>query len=554
MRFSSRMIATAVLAAFLVPAFSLVAGETAHASTGAANAAANPYASSFSAPMPAAMPASGNLNLDTPSMEIFLGYSYLRAVPTLAAGNRLVWMNGGSASFAYYFNRSLAIVADVGDYTNSQMHFTGAYTGTIDTDEANGGALSYLFGPRVAFHRSGRVSPYVQALFGGIHASEISIAHCTFSCTLLPTQTSFAMVAGGGLDLRIHRHFALRLIQAEYLMTRFTSYDTGNSGMQNDVRLSSGIVFRFGGHRIPPLSPLSYSCSVHPASVFPGETVTVSGFASSLDPNKVPVYTWSMQGGTVTGSGESGTIDTSGEQPGTYTVQGHVSEGSRPDQNADCTASYVVKAFEPPTVSCTADPSTVIAGGSSTITALGVSPQNRPLTYSYDSSAGSLSGAGSTATLTTTGAPTGAITVTCNVADDKGQTATSTASVTVEAPVIAPPPQTSELCSVHFDRDPRRPARVDNEAKACLDEVALSLQRNSDAKLAIVGNAAAGERNSQQLAAMRAANTKRYLVDEKGIDSSRIVVYTGSLNDNSASLTLVPADATFDATGDTPVQ
>ena len=29
------------------------------------------------------------------------------------------------------------------------------------------------------------------------------------------------MTAGGGLDLRVRRHFAIRIIQAEYLMTRF---------------------------------------------------------------------------------------------------------------------------------------------------------------------------------------------------------------------------------------------------------------------------------------------------------------------------------------------
>uniref|UniRef100_A0A7V4XQR1 OmpA family protein n=1 Tax=Acidobacterium capsulatum TaxID=33075 RepID=A0A7V4XQR1_9BACT len=549
------MIAITVLATFLVPAFSLLEAETARSLTGSQGASvAAAIASPIHAPLPAAIPDSGNLNLDTHSVEIFLGYSYLRAVPTLAAGNRLVWMNGGSASLAYFFTRSIGIVADVGDYTNSQMHFTGAYTGTIDTDQANGGALSYLFGPRIAFHRSGRLSPYVQALFGGIHAGQISIAHCTVHCTLLPEQTAFAMAAGGGLDLRIHRHFAIRLLQAEYLMTRFRSYDTGNSGMQNDIRLSTGIVFRFGGHRNPPLPPMSYSCSVHPATVFAGQTVTVSGIATSLNADKAPVYTWAMQGGTVTGNEDTGTIDTSGQQPGTYTVRGHVSQGSQPGQNADCTASYVVKAFEPPTVSCTADPSTVAAGGASTITAIGVSPQNRSLTYSFESTAGSVSGSGSTATLSTTGAPTGTITVTCHVTDDLAQTSASTTSVTVQAPVAAPAPQTSNLCSVRFDRDSRRPARVDNEAKACLDEVALNMQRNSDAKLAIVGNAVAGEHNSRRLAALRAVNTMRYLVDEKGIDASRIALFTGSQDGKVVSLTLIPDEATFDTTGDTPVQ
>jgi len=42
---------------------------------------------------------------------------------------------------------------------------------------------------------------------------------------------------------------------------------------------------------------------------------------------------------------------------------------------------------------------------------------------------------------------------------------------------------------------------------------------------------------------------KAYLVDDKGIDSSRIAVYTGSQNGKTTSATLVPAGAALDTTG-----
>jgi outer membrane protein OmpA-like peptidoglycan-associated protein len=92
------------------------------------------------------------------------------------------------------------------------------------------------------------------------------------------------------------------------------------------------------------------------------------------------------------------------------------------------------------------------------------------------------------------------------------------------------------------------------EAKACLDEVALTLQRSADANLALVGNADGDEKNGQKLATERAVNTKTYLVGEKGIESSRIRVYTGSQKGTIVSITLIPADASFDATGDTLVE
>ena len=207
-----------------------------------------------------------------------------------------------------------------------------------------------------------------------------------------------------------------------------------------------------------------------------------------------------------------------------------------------------MKQFEPPTVSCSVNPTTLpSSGGTATVSAQGVSPQNRPLTYTYSSSAGQISGTGNSATINTAGAPAGPITITCNVQDDKGQTASSTTTVTVEAPPPPPPaPTVKQLCSINFERDTRRPARVDNEAKACLDDVALNLQQQADASAVVVGEAATTERRADTLAAQRAVNAKDYLVKEKGIDASRISVRTGTQGNKEVEDYLVPSGANFD--------
>ncbi len=158
--------------------------------------------------------------------------------------------------------------------------------------------------------------------------------------------------------------------------------------------------------------------------------------------------------------------------------------------------------------------------------------------------------------MSTAGAPSGPITVTCTVQDDKGQTASATTTVNVEAPPPPPPaPKIKQLCSITFDRDARRPARVDNEAKACLDDVALNLQQQADATAVLVGEAASDERHADTLAAQRAVNTKDYLVKEKGIDASRISVRTGTQGNKEVENYLVPAGANFDndTPGTTPV-
>ncbi len=92
----------------------------------------------------------------------------------------------------------------------------------------------------------------------------------------------------------------------------------------------------------------------------------------------------------------------------------------------------------PPTISCSANPSFVFPGDSSTITAIATSPAGLPLTYSYSSSGGSISGNSSVAILSTVGSPPGTITLTCNVVDTQGQTASATTSVTVAGPAFLP--------------------------------------------------------------------------------------------------------------------
>jgi hypothetical protein len=344
-----------------------------------------------------------------------------------------------------------------------------------------------------------------------------------------------------------------------------TSGELGGRTNMNAVELSTGIVVHFG-HIIPP-PPVTYSCAVSPASGYPGDPITATGTALNLNPKKTATYTWTSTGGVISGTSTTASIATTTAAPGTYTVSGHVTEGAKPGESADCTGQFTINAFQPPTISCSANPSSVNPGDSSTITATAMSPQNRPLTYSYSSTAGSVSGASSSATLSTAGASPGPITVTCNVVDDKGNTASSTTSVNVIAPPPPPPPpapMASSLCAVSFERDTRRPTRVDNEAKACLDDVATALQGNAVAKLSLVGNENAKEQalDAKQAkmkhpkpgyAAARAVNTKDYLVTEKGIDPSRIVVYTGTDGARTVTTNLVPAGATDPAASDPPV-
>jgi len=386
---------------------------------------------------------------------------------------------------------------------------------------------------------------------------------------------------GGGMDCEtslFKHHMAIRLIQADYqrVYEDWGKDMSGGIGNINIYRLSAGAVFHTNdyeeNHRV-----LGLACLAAPTAIFPGEPLKLTASVNNLNSRQSVIYSWSGTG--VSGSGETATVATSSLAPGTYTVKAEVREAKPrrdclrviPAQHAACTATFIVKRFEPPAITCVASPGTIKAGDTSTITAVGVSPQSRPLTYSYSASGGTVTGSGTTAVFNSAGAPTGAVTIPCIATDDTGQTATSTTSVSILPPYVPPVQHTQALCSISFATDKKRPSRVDNEAKACLDEIALDLGKQPDAKVVVVGNSDATEKansvrqqkaalrnkhiKAEDTAAVRAVNVKEYLVTEKGIDAARVSVATSAANGRTVEDYLVPSGASFaaDVPATTPV-
>lgn len=504
-----------------------------------------------------AKPAGTTAASDVPSRwDIFVGYSYLAPKGTVGRNVYQKINFGGIASVARYFNRYVGLQAEGDWHTPSEKWPPDSNTGADNAnDDFSGGS-----GGLILRYPTGNFTPFVHALAGGERVGSL----------FQTDEWGWVATAGGGLDYNtpwLHHHLAIRIFQADY---QYASVDfaanQGGTGTFNIARLSAGVVFHFGS--IAPPAQVAMACSPNPVWVYPGDPVTVTATTTNLDPKLNAVYSWSGSGAT--GNGTTASVATGSLAAGTYTVKGTVKEGKagkeglKPWETADCSAIFTVKAFEPPTISCSANPGTIKPGDTSTITAVGVSPQNRPLTYTYSASAGSVTGSGATATYNSAGAPTGAVGITCNVADDKGGNATANTVVTITAPYVPPAPHAQALCSVGFEKDKLRPTRVDNEAKACLDEIALDLQKQPDAKAVVVGEATTLEKTPKKghkhakvadLAAERAVNAKQYLVTEKGIDASRVSVATGSKDDKTVEDYLVPSGADFaaDVSGTSPV-
>jgi hypothetical protein len=471
-----------------------------------------------------------------PKVELFVGYQWLNPGGSIPRGvdvfgNPLAFKlpsmsKGVGTSLAYNFTKYWALDFDYGASWND---FAVESTTSI--------------GPKFTW-RMENVNMFAHTLLGLNRVSAKG----------LDPSNGIGAVLGGGIDLKIWKPLTLRLIEADYVLGRHNFSEVvpvTDSHLRHPVfegaRLRTGLVFNFGGGEKE--APVAASCSVDHSEVMVGEPVHATVSASNFNPKHTLSYNWSSTGGKLEGKDTGASIDTTGLAGGSYTVTARVTDPKAKKNNeASCTSNFTVKEppKNPPQISCSASPTSVQAGTSATISCTCTSPDNVPVTVGgWTATAGSISGSGNSATLNTTGAPAGTITVNASCSDSRGLTASSTASVTVENPP-PPPPQANKLNECEYPNK-AKPWRVDNTCKAMLDDAALKLQQDPEAKLVVVGNADPKEKR-KNLAAERAVDVKAYIAGgeaKQNIDPSRIETRTGNEGTRTSEQWIVPSGATF---------
>lgn len=170
----------------------------------------------------------GQESAPVPIAEAGVNFSAYHAMP--GGGYQGLTLSGGSAVFAYNFNKTFSAIADLGGYHNP---VDGNYNPTTFT---------YMFGPRVSFRRS-RITPYVQSLFGGARLSS-SFVDPTTALAATP-RNGFAAAFGGGMDVKLKNHIVLKPFQLEYMVTRVAN-PWSVTPSQNNFRYSAGAVYTFG--------------------------------------------------------------------------------------------------------------------------------------------------------------------------------------------------------------------------------------------------------------------------------------------------------------------
>jgi outer membrane immunogenic protein len=163
--------------------------------------------------------------------ELALGYTYMRSnAPTGGCG--CFNMNGGNATFAWPVKPgSFALAADV----------TVAYAGTVSTSADSLTLSVFTAGGRYLPKLThSPLQPFGQVLVGLAHSSGTLVQGSNPGAA--NAGAAFAANVGGGLDLKTSRHFSIRLVEADYLVTTF---DNGSNNHQNNIRIGAGVVVHF---------------------------------------------------------------------------------------------------------------------------------------------------------------------------------------------------------------------------------------------------------------------------------------------------------------------
>ncbi len=186
-------------------------------------AGAMTMATRASAAQPQAQPAP-----TVPSLDVAITY---QATHANLVTNPYFWMQGGSAQIEGRFYGGWGVVADIAGMHAANMNASGVGLNLVTA----------TFGPRYTWR------PSHQARYEIFGEGLVGIANgfdSTFPNALGATSTasSLAVKAGGGMNLNLRRHLALRLFEADYLRTQLPN---ATNNAQNNLQLGAGIVLRF---------------------------------------------------------------------------------------------------------------------------------------------------------------------------------------------------------------------------------------------------------------------------------------------------------------------
>jgi opacity protein-like surface antigen len=173
---------------------------------------------------------------------VFGGYSLLH--------NNNNNFNGWDGQGTFNLTPNFGVTADISGNSRdlNGVSFLGFSAGTRQHQ------YNFLFGPTATAY-FGKSSVFGHALFGAAHSNlsaGVSVPIVGGFSMPIDSANAFAMAFGGGVDIGVTPHFAIRAAQVDYIRTNFNSVDALASGLsttagnhQNSFRYSGGVVWRW---------------------------------------------------------------------------------------------------------------------------------------------------------------------------------------------------------------------------------------------------------------------------------------------------------------------
>lgn len=140
------------------------------------------------------------------------------------------WMQGGSVEMAGNFSRSLSAVADIGGMHKANINASG-----VGLD-----LVTATFGPRYSWRPANkRYDFFGQGLVGEANGFNSLFPNASGATA---SASSLAVQAGGGMNVALSPHLALRPCEINWLRTQLPN---AAANVQNNLRFGAGVAFRF---------------------------------------------------------------------------------------------------------------------------------------------------------------------------------------------------------------------------------------------------------------------------------------------------------------------
>jgi hypothetical protein len=161
------------------------------------------------------------------SLDVAVVYNPLMAN---VVGSNSFWMQGASVQVHGQFWHGLGVVADV-----SGLHSASTNDSGVGLD-----MITATFGPRYTWSPS----HCRYAFFGQVLAGESNGLNSVFpnASGASDAASSLALYVGGGVNLQLKHHLAMRAFEADWLRTQMPNATTN---VQNNLRLGAGLIYRF---------------------------------------------------------------------------------------------------------------------------------------------------------------------------------------------------------------------------------------------------------------------------------------------------------------------